>query len=343
MVEFARRFQSDTGLGQNLNSILQLEETPKSSLVIASYQSCMADASLLFDWIAFLDIGLISVTIPTYAISVTFFGRERKRAISERERRVEELEKKMKELSAGLRDETGVAALEKEIEKYKRDIKRIRGKVVSLSVWTAFFAPFIAFSASLGFAAIGFLYLTGTISPQFLSSTEYSSYFVASSLVMLVSGVAVLSGTLIAINRAAMNPETLSALRFSFESSSTAEKFSINQEEVVTFILRNLGKEMGENISAQIYFPPEFGVSPAPILPPNVLPPTIHPQPTGPTMTYPGRLTATTDIDSLHEDVASLMAVRLKMPSSKGTYKVPVQVWERRLGESKQELTFEIQ
>jgi ABC-type multidrug transport system fused ATPase/permease subunit len=303
----------------------------------------MADASLLFDWIAFLDIGLISVTIPTYAISVTFFGRERKRSISQRERSVEELEKKVKELSAGLSDETGVAALEKEIEKYRKDIRRIRGKVDSLSVWTAFFTPFVAFSASLAFAAIGFLYFAGTISPQFLSSTEYSTYFVGSSLVMLISGVAVLSSTLIGINRAALNPETLSALRFSFESGSTGEKFSANQEQIVTFLLRNLGKEMGENISAQVYFPIEFEVTPAPITPPNVSAAVIHQQPTGPTMTYPGRLTATINIVDLHEDMAALMAVKLKMPTSKGTYKVPVQVWERRLGESKQELIFEIQ
>ncbi len=301
----------------------------------------MADVSLLFDWIAFLDIGLISVTIPTYAISVSFFGRERKRSISERERRVEELEKKVKEMSAGLRDETGVAALQKEIEKYRRDIKKIRGKVDSLSVWTAFFAPFVAFSASLGFAAIGYLFFTGALPAPLLSSSEYSIYFVASSLIMIIAGLAVLSGTLIAINRAALNPETLSALRFSFESGSTAEKFSVNAEQVVTFILRNLGKEMGENISAQVYFPSEFGVSPAPILP-SVRGAVVHSQPTGPTMTYPGRMTATADVDALHEDMAAIIAVKLRMPGAKGTYKVPVQVWERRLGESKQELTFEV-
>ena len=42
----------------------------------------------------------MSVTIPTYAISVALMGRERKRAIFERERRAEELGKKIKELGS---------------------------------------------------------------------------------------------------------------------------------------------------------------------------------------------------------------------------------------------------
>src|SRR2546426_7809916 len=80
----------------------------------------LADASLLFDWLALLSIGLMSVTIPTYAISVTFLGRERKRAISERERRVAELEKKVRESTTHALTDPGVVALESEIDSYKK-------------------------------------------------------------------------------------------------------------------------------------------------------------------------------------------------------------------------------
>src|SRR2546426_11291818 len=88
----------------------------------------LADVSLLFDWLALLAIGLMSVTIPTYAISVSFLGRERKRAISERERRVRELQKKVKEFTASAPTDPGVAALQSEIDNYKEEIKKIKGR-----------------------------------------------------------------------------------------------------------------------------------------------------------------------------------------------------------------------
>src|SRR5690349_15295063 len=118
----------------------------------------MADVSSIFDWLALLAIGLMALTIPTYAISVSVLGREKRRTIAEVERRAEDLEKKLKELTGGgVRDEAGIASLEREIADYKKDIKKIKGKVDSLSITTAFFLPFISFSISLGFTVWGLL------------------------------------------------------------------------------------------------------------------------------------------------------------------------------------------
>src|SRR2546426_9603902 len=97
----------------------------------------LADASLLSDWLALLSIALMSVTIPTYAISVSFLGRERKRAISQREHRVGELQKKVKEFTKGVPTDPGVVALQSEIDNYNKEIEKIKGRVDSLSVYYA--------------------------------------------------------------------------------------------------------------------------------------------------------------------------------------------------------------
>jgi len=87
----------------------------------------MADTSLFFDWLVVLSIGLMSITVPTYAISVSIMGRERKRAILDRERRVEELEKKVHDLSTRLGTDPGVVALQGEIASYKKTSRRSEG------------------------------------------------------------------------------------------------------------------------------------------------------------------------------------------------------------------------
>jgi len=106
-------------------------------------------------------------------------------------------------------------------------------------------------------------------------------------------------------------------------------------------MVHNFGKELGENIVAQIYFPSEFGVSPTSVTP-AAYPTIIFAQSATPTTTFPNRLTAAVTVDDLHEDMVVRIAVNLTMPKSRGTYKVPADVWERRLGLSRQELTFEI-
>ncbi len=302
----------------------------------------MPDGSMIFDWVAILAIGLMSVTIPTYAISVAFMGRERKRAIFERERRAEELGKKIKELGSRPATDPVVVSLQSEINRYKKDIKKIKGKVDSLSVYYACFIPLVCFMVSLFAAAYGFLLETGVVTlPTVLPSWFGSFYFGFLSVAFLLLGILFISNTLIAVNQAATNPETLSALRLSFESGSTAEKFTAGQQQVVGFMVHNFGKELGENIVAQIYFPSEFGVSPTSVTP-AAYPTIIFAQSATPTTTFPNRLTAAVTVDDLHEDMVVRIAVNLTMPKSRGTYKVPADVWERRLGLSRQELTFEI-
>ncbi len=62
----------------------------------------------------------MSVTVPTYAISVSFMARERRRAISEREGRVKELKKKVQELGNRVEGDPGVVALQSDLQLQQR-------------------------------------------------------------------------------------------------------------------------------------------------------------------------------------------------------------------------------
>ncbi len=303
----------------------------------------MADPSVLFEWLALLAIGLMSVTVPTYAISVSFMARERRRAISEREGRVKELKKKVQELGNRVEGDPGVVALQSEIDSYNKDIKKIKGRVDSLSVNYACFIPLFCFGFSIALAAWGFFVFIGTVGPLLaLTVWQSSIVFAGWAIVWLMLGILFLSNTLIHVNRAATNPDTLSALRLSFATGSTAEKFATGQQLDVLFILQNLGKEMGEKITASIFFSDDFRVTVPAHTTQGFIPATLYRQPAATPITYPNRMTASVLMEDLHEDMASLFGVNLTMPGSVGTYKVPAKVWERRLGMSLQELTFEI-
>ena len=91
----------------------------------------MPDASMIFDWLGILAIGLMSVTIPTYAISVAFMGRERKRAIFARERRAEELGKKIRELGSRPATDPVVVSPRARLTATRKTSRKSRGK------WTA--------------------------------------------------------------------------------------------------------------------------------------------------------------------------------------------------------------
>lgn len=303
----------------------------------------MADPSVLYEWLALLAIGLMSVTVPTYAISVSFMARERKRAIFEREGRIKELQRKVQELGNRVEGDPGVVALQTEIDSYNKDIRKIKGRLDSLSVYYACFLPLFCFAMSIIFAVWGFLVFNGMVGPLVGATVWESSIALAGwAILWLALGILFLSNTLIHVNRAATNPETLSALRLSFVTGSTAEKFPASQHQDVLFLLQNLGKEMGEKITVSIYFPDDFKVTVASQAQGIIIPAQVHRQPLAAPMTHPNKMTASIVMEDLHEDMAQLFAVNLTMPSSIGTYKVSAKVWERRLGKSEQELTFEI-
>jgi len=302
----------------------------------------MADIATIFDWLAFLATGLMAITIPTYAISVSFLGRETKRSLVELENRNEDLKKKTAELTNQVGTESGLVALKAEIASYEKDISRIKGRLRSLSVWGAFVYPFFSFGVALVCAGYGFAIYTNTLTAFYPALTVV--YWGALSIAFSSIGIVFLGNTLFHVNQAALSPESLSTFRLSFDNGSTVKKFPVTVQNpqqpplptLVRLVIHNYGKELAENVMVMIFFPSDFTIQPggSPVL--------VGVQPDYPSADYPGSQSVTALLQSMHEDTFSSIDVILTMPSQIGSKKVPVHIWEKRLGKNKYELTFEV-
>lgn len=319
----------------------------------------MEDPVRIFDWLAFLSIGLMSVTIPTYSLSVSFLSRETKRTKLELERRREDLDKRRREVS--LLSEPGVTALKEELAKYDKDIARIQQRLDALNVTTAFVLPFLCFTFGLIMTGYAFLGFAGLVATSLLGQLGTADIFSAFAVVFLATGIVFLGRTLYRVNEAALNPETLSSFRVSFEAGSTAERFSVSEERAVNIIVHNIGKEMAEDVLVQAYFPKDFtflqqvgkvaegmqdklGQELKEEIQIEFKAASLNfgKQPNNPLMDFPGHPTATLSVPRLHEDNLFILPVNLRMPIKQGKRQVHVCVWEKRLGKSTYELSFEI-
>ena len=267
----------------------------------------------------------MSITIPTYAICVSFLGRESKRTLFELDRRREDLERKTKELSSKVGTDPGLASLKAEIKEYEKDIANIRGKLGNLSAWGAFALPFACFTVALFMAGYGFAVYEGVISGAALGWGLFSVSFSAIGMIFLVR-------SLYEVNRAVLRPESLSSFRVSFDSGSTVKEFPVSQPGTVDVLIHNFGREMAENVMVELFIPPEFQVLPGLY--------SMGVQPPYPSMNYPGTTGVTQVFDDMHEDTVNILPLNIVMPPMPGKYPVHVNLWERRLGKSSHDLTF---
>jgi len=292
----------------------------------------LADILRIFDWLALLAIGMMSITIPTYAISVSFLGRESKRTLLDLERRRGDLEKKTKELTATVGTGPGLIALKAEIAQYEKDINQMKGRLTSLSVWGAFVYPVLCFAVALLSAGYGFLVYSNAISSFEPSLTGDAWVFF--SIVFSLLGIVFLGNTLFRVNQAALSPETLSSFRVSFENGSTVERFPLSTPSKASVLIHNFGKEMAENVMIMIFFPTGFTTQPG-LYSQGVQPPY-------PVMDYPGWPSVSAVFDDMHEDTINTMAIGLVTPTMRDKYKIPIYIWEKRLGKSVHELVIEV-
>jgi len=228
-----------------------------------------------------------------------------------------ELQKKVKQFATGVQTDPGIAALESEIDGYKKEIKKIKGikgKVDSLSVNYACFLPLLCFTLSLLSTAYGFLLYTGNVDAPYGTPGWFgSSYFGGFGVMFLLLGLLFISNNLIKVNQAATSPETLSSFRVSFDNGLTAEGFKVSQTADVAMIVHNWGNEMAENPHAQFYFPPEFQILG---IVPNLFAgvTTVGQQPPNPLFNYPGYQFADILSSELHEDTLMTLSLKLVMP-----------------------------
>lgn len=264
----------------------------------------------------------MSITIPTYAISVTYLARETSRTIQDLGKRRRELAEKLDELRKKLEDEAGVKAIEQEMAKYKEEDERLKDRQLCLSAKGAVGYPFAGFFVALAVVAYGYYTGGNELSP-------------AALFLSMGYGVYRLSKSLAAIERAAMRPEKvlLPDLKARFSSGASSMSFKVSQQQAVEFMITNEGEDVEEAVMVTFNFSPEFGVKPGTDY-------DVVKQ--GPTTAHPGWNSTFFKIDIIHVDLSIDVEVNLKLPDKPGSYVVPVVIRAKKVGKLESELRFEV-
>src|SRR2546427_7282481 len=115
----------------------------------------MFDLTQVLNWVGLLDIGFISGTIPAYAISVAFYGRESKRTTIRLEEIQKELTKKLEAQVKNVSKGAGLESLKKEIKDFQNRMTMTKKRGGYLSVKEAFLLPIFVFLLSLSLVVLG--------------------------------------------------------------------------------------------------------------------------------------------------------------------------------------------
>lgn len=292
-----------------------------------------------YEFLAFLAIGLISVTIPTYAISISYLGRETESTLNEIKRRKDRFTQKLEELRNRLAHEGSpetITAIKKEINEYERGEHQLRNRLFFLSANGAVFLPLIFYILSLGTAIYALTY-----PPSNLESSPLDIRQPQWPLISLGIGLLVLWQTLHGVETAALRPEEklLPAFTVTFDDGATTRSYEGGKEQAVEIDIRNNADVVARNVSVFMAFPPEFTI----------------PEPTDPNAAL-GKQAAETiqgisikdysgawmSYTIIHSTVTQQILIPLNTPPIKQQYKIPVIVYSEEAKPSEHVLTMQI-
>ena len=270
--------------------------------------------------VAYLAIALLSMTIASYTISVSYLGRETRRAKWLIEKRKKKLSRELKEL----RKEIDVTEIKQKINEYSNEESMLGRKLFFLSFGGAVSIPSLCFLGALLFAAIGLNY-----------PVEDSLYLpLGMSIFLMSSGFAYLLLTLKVVEWAASRIP-LPSFEVLFESERNKETFHRKERKDINLWIRNKGEVLAEDLEVFVFFPPEFEVKTT-RKDWSVVKQSISGD-------YPDYNAVIIPKDKIHIDIDILFgSISVVMPKKKRTYIVPVRIHERNIGISEHKLTFEI-
>lgn len=282
----------------------------------------MAAPGELYLLAAYLAIGLMSITVPTYAIAVTYLARETSESRKDLQKRRKELVQKLEGLKKRLEDEAGVASILEEIKKYEKEDERLKSRQLYLSVKGAVALPFTSFLLALVVAAYGYYSGSNGVIPLFL-------------LTFMGMGLFLLTKSLLAIEQAAMRPEEilLPDLRATFASKATSMSAKASEKRMVSFLIWNEGKEHAEDVLVMVLFEQGFRVGPGKNY-------SVVPQPSE--SEYADYTAVCFELNLMHADTFDSYDVNLTMPEKAGSYSIPVGIHARKIGKLNSELRLEI-
>jgi hypothetical protein len=284
----------------------------------------MADLFQTFLLIATFDIALISISIANYAVSVSYLGRENKLSRWRIERRKQRLSQKMRELQGRPLE---IGNIQREINEAKKDLARLSDRTFAISWLGAVITPSICFISSFIFAIAGMNFDSLPLYVDIQTLFALSVGFLAFGFIVLMNVIRTIDSVAKEI--------PLPKLEVYFEDYGKSLKLKRKQEVVVAVTIHNTGEDMAEDVQVYVGFPPAFTV-----LENREEGYRIVLQ--GSVDDYPEYSAVILDIEKLHIDVRNPYGIALKTPDDKNTYEIPINICERKIGQTKDKLTIEV-
>lgn len=205
--------------------------------------------------LAYLAIGLISVTFPIYAICVTYFRREFWESLKEQKKRVENLKanisRLMEELSGERKDSERFKEIERQIKGYKDEVKKAP-RWAYLSAAGVVIIPVGTLISSLVLTCIGiYCYYEG------LESVV--GFLTGISVVLCGGAIWSLCKTVSAVEYAAMRPAPSIEFGVCYESWEQSQTIKVGQESTLSIGVAPLEQNV-ENVAGRIFVPPQIEV-----------------------------------------------------------------------------------
>lgn len=272
-----------------------------------------------------LDIALISVSIAAYAIAVSFFGREIRKimwAVETRKKQVQNFRKiaKEKEQLADLR------ITEEELEQVEKRERQLRGQYRWLTFWRSIVLSLTLFLGSL-------ILSTLEISFYEVFSTQMQGVILTLAILFTSLGLASVLKTLSAIQFLGFQyPQPV--LRIGFPTGTTirrvgSRRINAGKKQEIDFTVCNFGEDIAEMLVLHFYFHPDFEVLQETNY--DVVKQSAQAD-------YPQFLAAVFKHRIIHVNECYDFKIVVKAPKEDKEYRVPIRIYEKKLGYSSFEL-----
>ena len=276
--------------------------------------------------LAYLAIGLMSVTFPIYAISVNFLPQQKWESEKERGKRKHDLLAKITELTTKLGMQTGetaqVTQIREELDKYEAELQGTELRYQYLTAKGAVLVPVSGLIVALLFAILG-------IYGFYKDSREAAILLGIVSAMFSAGAIFRLYKTISAVEYGALRPERTVEFDVGFEHYEKTVKTKLNQKRELGMFIKTLEYDIEKSVVLAI-FPSDLGVE-AEYEDPQLL-----------FTKYEKRTCIMMFTDYLARDMAVGFPFDV-VPTKVGKYPVTVRICAKGIHEVRKELTIEVE
>ena len=284
-----------------------------------------------FVLLATFDTILISVSIAIYAVSASYLGRETRLTRGRMEKRKQKLSQRVTELQAkGL----SIEDLKNEIDEAENDMTVLGRRSFLLSWIGAVIVPSIFFIASLIIAILGMN--TEVLQTELQAQDMFERQSLTYSASLLGFGFLFLMLVINAIDSTAKKfpvPE----IEVYFENETKTIESKRSTEVSFNICVRNKGENTAIDLDVLVLFPPTFKPQPS-----EYGKYELVKQARVKGIDFPDYTSAIIHRHSLHVETVMTEAVKSITPDEPKIYEIPVYIYERKTGLTKDKLTIQV-